>query len=1321
MNTVVTELVIDGRGAEVGSAAYVRAMQIAQAAVDRLRDREEALKTASDANAASMISASTSTQRAAPAFDRLKASIDPAFAAAKGLERDILTLDRAVTRLGVTEQEAARLMDMVVLKHDAAAQAARRQTEEYLRLAAAGREAQQADRAQGAYNQNLGVRDPASFVGAARASAGTFSTELDRLDEISRQKAQQIGLNFARDLDSSLVAGTGKSARDAATVFSAELDQLDEIARLRALEAGSAFTAGLNARLGIGANAGSARDSAGVFAQQARETEDYGRQVAMVRAQIDPLSVAIEHLNNELAMYATMMQRGDLTTQQFAAAQRMAQARMDEFRMHAEAGRRSQALGGNMMSSINAAQQLQDIAITSAMGQSIPTIALQQGTQFGMAAMMTGGGGSAVGLLNSIKSSFATLANPIMLGSVAFTAVTAAAIQFFSTGREGAKDLTALLKEHNEALKASEDGYKKLDNVARGTGRPSQLVSGFQSQQAIEALRKGFSRDSALGTLDPQLLIARDLPGPFSSDPTAVKYMVQASDAALGLEDVLTRLMKGIEAGNAPVAKFNDELAAMGQAPGASKELKTRIAEILEITKALGEAQLAIQAYDRNFGPGGLLRGASEFNQKDMQALERFRMEENSRLTQMRRQYDADVGGIGAKSPDQLAAAARARESATFNMDETASVRRLRIENAATLERARAEQDLKDSQESRIRGYEQSLSQQREEIALIGKTASETASLQFQTSALQNLREEAARNGITTEEEFLKYFGKEIELIDEAAAKLKVYVELLGKARLRDDLGFDTRQLGRSELDQSVAGKLKQYGLSEDLDGQDAALVRSNELLKKQVELWKDIRKSGMDAYSDIFDLAIDGFDNWQDRLSDIAKDMAKNLYNMSIKNPFINERYPEANLPTLNQTGGIGGFFSTMLGLTPNPAAGAQSVGAMTVNAGSVIVTGSIGASGGDGLLKRIFSPANGNGGGLKSSDFAPMSLSGIGSPSGSAYGTDLASNIRSLASNIGAKPRELAALMSFESGLRSDVWGGAGKNYYGLIQAGESERSSYGINPGGSLADQFAGIERFFKGRGFKPGMSGLDLYSTVNAGSPGRYNASDAANGGTWGTVADKWNLQMGPHFAKADALLGSSNRAAQALDNLATKSVDLNGGFDLLGKGLMGQNGQGGILSFLGSANFKPNTTLSAYLGYGGQQQSGGGFLGGIFGILGKLFGLPGFAVGTDFAPGGLARINERGLGEIVDLPRGSRVIPHDVSMRMASQPTQVVNTIQVINNAGASIRQEQEDDGQGGRRTQLIIEERVGSAIARKGGAANKALASMGLARPMKVR
>lgn len=45
--------------------------------------------------------------------------------------------------------------------------------------------------------------------------------------------------------------------------------------------------------------------------------------------------------------------------------------------------------------------------------------------------------------------------------------------------------------------------------------------------------------------------------------------------------------------------------------------------------------------------------------------------------------------------------------------------------------------------------------------------------------------------------------------------------------------------------------------------------------------------------------------------------------------------------------------------------------------------------------------------------------------------------------------------------------------------------------------------------------------------------------------------------------------------------------------------------------------------------------------------------PMFAAGTDDAPGGLSMINEGGRGEIVDLPNGSRVIPHDVSMKMAA--------------------------------------------------------------------
>lgn len=75
---------------------------------------------------------------------------------------------------------------------------------------------------------------------------------------------------------------------------------------------------------------------------------------------------------------------------------------------------------------------------------------------------------------------------------------------------------------------------------------------------------------------------------------------------------------------------------------------------------------------------------------------------------------------------------------------------------------------------------------------------------------------------------------------------------------------------------------------------------------------------------------------------------------------------------------------------------------------------------------------------------------------------------------------------------------------------------------------------------------------------------------------------------------------------------------------------------------------------------GSSGGGGGFLGSI---LGGLFGgnssgtgtlgLPSNANGTDNFAGGLTRVNERG-GEIMNLPRGTQIIPHDISKRMADR-------------------------------------------------------------------
>lgn len=59
--------------------------------------------------------------------------------------------------------------------------------------------------------------------------------------------------------------------------------------------------------------------------------------------------------------------------------------------------------------------------------------------------------------------------------------------------------------------------------------------------------------------------------------------------------------------------------------------------------------------------------------------------------------------------------------------------------------------------------------------------------------------------------------------------------------------------------------------------------------------------------------------------------------------------------------------------------------------------------------------------------------------------------------------------------------------------------------------------------------------------------------------------------------------------------------------------------------------------------------GDGILGGVF----KAFGIGENANGTNNWRGGLTWVNERG-GEIMNLPRGTQVIPHDISKRMADK-------------------------------------------------------------------
>ena len=125
-----------------------------------------------------------------------------------------------------------------------------------------------------------------------------------------------------------------------------------------------------------------------------------------------------------------------------------------------------------------------------------------------------------------------------------------------------------------------------------------------------------------------------------------------------------------------------------------------------------------------------------------------------------------------------------------------------------------------------------------------------------------------------------------------------------------------------------------------------------------------------------------------------------------------------------------------------------------------------------------------------------------------------------------LGVKPVDLATIISYETAGTFDPvkrgprtqWG----QHRGLIQFGESQARRYGVNWGDPISSQLGkagAVYKYMHSAGVRPGMGMLDMYSAVNAGRVGRYNASDAKNGGAWGTVRDKVNHQMGGHRRKA----------------------------------------------------------------------------------------------------------------------------------------------------------------------------------------------------------
>jgi hypothetical protein len=153
--------------------------------------------------------------------------------------------------------------------------------------------------------------------------------------------------------------------------------------------------------------------------------------------------------------------------------------------------------------------------------------------------------------------------------------------------------------------------------------------------------------------------------------------------------------------------------------------------------------------------------------------------------------------------------------------------------------------------------------------------------------------------------------------------------------------------------------------------------------------------------------------------------------------------------------------------------------------------------------------------------------------------YDPTIKTGIAETASALGIDPVDLATAISYETAGTFDPTKGGPRTQWGqhkgLIQFGEPQAQKYGVdweNPVGSQLGPEGAVAKYLRDTGVKPGMGLLDIYSAINAGGVGRYNASDANNGGAPGNVRDKVEQQMADHRAKALAMFSPNVEAASS---------------------------------------------------------------------------------------------------------------------------------------------------------------------------------------------
>ncbi|WP_455918855.1 phage tail length tape measure family protein [Ensifer canadensis] len=860
----------------------------------------------------------------------------------------------------------------------------------------------------------------------------------------------------------------------------------------------SAMQARVDKMVGIGTKG--AKEWSGALADQGKELE-------RLRSKYSPLFATINNYKSAVSDIRRAHAVGAISANEMTAAiQRERQAALAST---AAIRDRNRALkdtpagrGGQGFQTANIAAQFQDIAVTSAMGMNPLQIALQQGTQLS-SVLNTMGSGKQV--ISGLAGAFTSLISPVSLVTIGLIAGGAAAIQYFSALEWGGGKSEETLKKEAELVQAVATKWGDALPALKAYNDERERVAG--DKELSEALKIGASAqwDDLREKLGDVNITITDI-------VSRISQMGEDTGEITKLQSTFSDLTKGIDEGNASVdlaRQAHKQLADLVKT-SATPELEAYLKIFQELIPAIEGASDRAKKFDRDAAIALTSRYPSQGAYGGMQ------------------NADGTIQGGGTVLPDN-GPVPGSRPLIELDGLPGAQETTKKAETAAQ-KAANAYRDLIKSADDRI-------AQLRLESEITGEYGVATDAARFRLELLQ----QAEDKGRSLSE-------AQRAQIEQKVAAYEKYSQELSEAKLKQDLLDDAVFAGMSKQEQAVKLRLRSYGLSEDMGGQNAAMIRD----RFQREELSDLTQSFLSEFSSGI---LTGGKSIGESFADAVKNAAANAMQKSLDSLFEQIGGALASAVFGAKGGGATGSVASVASSFAAP------VGAVT--SGALPAVGKLGS-----YAKAIQAiESGGNYGAL-----GPITRSGD-----RAYGA-----YQMMGNNIG--PWSEAAL-----GQR--------------------------LSPQQFLGDKSAQDAIFnhrFGGYAGKYGASGAAQAWFGGPGSVGKGGMGADILGTTGNEYVKKFNSQLAKMGETAESAVGGLGKLDSGL-NAITQNFGA-------GKGLGGIAG-GFDWGSLFSPSWKPNTTLSNVIN-----------------------GVPGFAKGTNFAPGGLAIVGENGP-ELVNLPRGSQVTPN----------------------------------------------------------------------------